>query len=116
MIPDFMASWAASASASAMLPFNSAVDLLELLDALLFYGRVARGAALARLDDARDGAVGEARGLVHQDLGRGGDLLGPSLLAAVGLGCSGGVCSGRSASCRCLSGLAVVEAEELRAS
>ena len=53
--------------------FELAVDLLELLDALLFYGWVAQGAALARLDDARDGAVREARGLVDEDLGGRGD-------------------------------------------
>ena len=49
-----------------------AVNLLELLDALLFYGWVAQAAALARLDDPCYGGVGEARGLVDEDLGRGG--------------------------------------------
>ena len=74
-----------------------AVNLLELLDALLFYGWVAQRAALARLDDARDGAVREARGLVHEDLGGRGDDWGHgccvfSQLSAVGLDlCSGGV-------------------------
>ena len=54
--------------------FQFPIDLLELLDALLFYGRVAQGAALARLDDARDRGVREARGLVHEHLrGRGYD-------------------------------------------